>query len=99
MVLLRNDAAALPIAATSKVASFGINQINTYKGGTGSGDVNAASTTTIARGLASRFPVNDALQTYYGDFYEANKVYHEGQFGAKGYYTCDEATVSPNSPL
>ena len=95
MVLLRNDAAALPIAATSKVASFGINQINTYKGGTGSGDVNAASTTTIARGLASRFPVNDTLQTYYGDFYEANKVYHEGQFGAKGYYTCDEATVSP----
>lgn len=95
MVLLRNEAAALPIAATSKVASFGINQINTYKGGTGSGDVNAASTTTIARGLASRFPVNDTLQTYYGDFYEANKVYHEGQFGAKGYYTCDEATVSP----
>ncbi|RSM22260.1 beta-glucosidase [Aeromonas salmonicida] len=95
MVLLRNDAAALPIAATSKVASFGINQINTYKGGTGSGDVNAANTTTIAQGLASRFPVNGALQTYYGDFYEANKVYHEGQFGAKGYYTCDEATVSP----
>lgn len=94
MVLLRNDAAALPIAATSKVASFGINQINTYKGGTGSGDVNAAST-TIAQGLASRFPVNGALQAYYGDFYEANKVYHEGQFGAKGYYTCDEAAVSP----
>lgn len=95
MVLLRNDAAALPIAVTSKVASFGINQINTYKGGTGSGDVNAASTSTIAQGLASRFPVNGALQAYYGDFYEANKVYHEGQFGAKGYYTCDEAAVSP----
>lgn len=95
MVLLRNEAAALPIATTSKVASFGINQINTYKGGTGSGDVNAASTTTIAQGLASRFPVNGALQAYYGDFYEANKVYHEGQFGAKGYYTCDEAAVSP----
>lgn len=94
MVLLRNDAAALPIAATSKVASFGINQINTYKGGTGSGDVNAASTTTIAQGLASRFPVNGALQAYYGDFYEANKVYHEGQFGAKGYYTCAEAPIS-----
>lgn len=95
MVLLRNDAAALPIAVASKVASFGINQINTYKGGTGSGDVNAASTSTIAQGLASRFPVNGALQAYYGDFYEANKVYHEGQFGAKGYYTCDEAAVSP----
>uniref|UniRef100_UPI00286FA586 glycoside hydrolase family 3 C-terminal domain-containing protein n=1 Tax=Aeromonas aquatica TaxID=558964 RepID=UPI00286FA586 len=95
MVLLRNEAAALPLAATSKVASFGINQTNTYKGGTGSGDVNAASLTTIAQGLASRFPVSEALQAYYRDFYENNKVYHEGQFGAKGYYTCAEAAVSP----
>ncbi|WP_421293321.1 beta-glucosidase [Aeromonas taiwanensis] len=93
MVLLRNQAAALPIATTSKVASFGINQINTYKGGTGSGDVNAASTTTIAQGLAARFPVSETLQAYYSDFYENNKVYHEGQFGAKGYYTCAEADV------
>lgn len=93
MVLLRNQAAALPIATNSKVASFGINQINTYKGGTGSGDVNAAGTTTIAQGLAARFPVNETLQAYYRDFYENNKVYHEGQFGAKGYYTCAEADV------
>ncbi|WP_323885256.1 beta-glucosidase [Aeromonas hydrophila] len=94
MVLLRNDAAALPLAASSTLASFGINQINTYKGGTGSGDVNAASTTTIAQGLAARFLVNEALQSYYRDFYENNKVYHEGQFGAKGYYTCAEAPIS-----
>lgn len=93
MVLLRNQAAALPITTNSKVASFGINQINTYKGGTGSGDVNAAGTTTIAQGLAARFPVNETLQAYYRDFYENNKVYHEGQFGAKGYYTCAEADV------
>lgn len=95
MVLLRNEAAALPLATSSKVASFGINQINTYKGGTGSGDVNAAGLTTIAQGLAERFTVSAALQAYYGDFYESNKVYHEGQFGAKGYYTCAEAAISP----
>ncbi|PJG60150.1 beta-glucosidase [Aeromonas cavernicola] len=94
MVLLRNDAAALPLAASSSLASFGINQINTYKGGTGSGDVNAASTTTIAQGLAARFSVNEALQRYYRDFYQNNKVYHEGQFGAKGYYTCAEAPIN-----
>lgn len=95
MVLLRNEAAALPLATSSKVASFGIDQINTYKGGTGSGDVNAAGLTTIAQGLAERFTVSAALQAYYGDFYESNKVYHEGQFGAKGYYTCAEAAISP----
>ena len=94
MVLLRNEATALPIAANSKVASFGINQINTYKGGTGSGDVNAASTVTIGEGLANRFQVSGALQDYYDDFYAKNKVYHAGQFGAKGYYTCAEAGVS-----
>ena len=94
MVLLRNEAAALPLATSSTLASFGINQINTYKGGTGSGDVNAASTTTIAQGLAAHFPVYEALQSYYRDFYENNKVYHEGQFGAKGYYTCAEAPIS-----
>lgn len=95
MVLLRNEAGTLPLATSSKVASFGINQINTYKGGTGSGDVNAAGLTTIAQGLAERFTVSAALQAYYGDFYESNKVYHEGQFGAKGYYTCAEAAISP----
>ncbi len=99
MVLLRNES-ALPIAATAqKVASFGVNQIATYKGGTGSGDVNAAYTVSTAQGLANKFTVNTDLETYYSEFYEANKVYHAGQFGAAGYYTCDEASVTDNQAL
>lgn len=94
MVLLQNDNNALPIADSNTVATFGVNQIATYKGGTGSGDVNAAYTVNIADGLAERFTVNADLQSFYASYYEANKVYHAGNFGAAGYYTCDESSLS-----
>lgn len=95
MVLLRNESTALPIADTSKVATFGINQINTYKGGTGSGDVNALRTVSIAEGLASRFNVSSALQDYYRNYFDNNKVFHPPIFtGLNGYYSCEEATLS-----
>ena len=93
MVLLRNERNALPLASNTRVASFGVNQINTYKGGTGSGDVNAAKTVNIADGLAGRFHVNQELQRYYRAFYASHKVFHEGKFGARGHYTCEEAAL------
>jgi beta-glucosidase len=53
MVLLKNDNMPLPISKDQKVSLFGNTQIETVKGGTGSGDVNAAYTTSIADGLKS----------------------------------------------
>ncbi|MFP5115781.1 beta-glucosidase [Bacillaceae bacterium C204] len=53
MVLLKNDKMPLPISKNQKVTLFGNTQIETVKGGTGSGDVNAAYTTSIADGLKS----------------------------------------------
>ena len=93
MVLLKNDS-ALPIADGKKVATFGVNQIGTYKGGTGSGDVNAAYTVNIADGLAARFSVNSDLQSWYSTYYANNKVYHAGNFGAAGYYTCEDGAIT-----
>lgn len=98
MVLLKNSA-ALPIAESKTVATFGVNQINTYKGGTGSGDVHAAYTVTIAKGLSNRFTTNTELQDYYSTYYEANKVEHAGSFGGASTYSCDEALVTGNSEL
>ena len=43
----------LPISKDQKITLFGNTQIETVKGGTGSGDVNAAYTTSIADGLKS----------------------------------------------
>lgn len=55
MVLLKNNGAALPInKAQQKVALFGNAQVETIKGGTGSGDVNVSHTTTIVEGLQNQ---------------------------------------------
>jgi beta-glucosidase len=98
MVLLKNNA-ALPIADGKTLATFGVNQVNTYKGGTGSGDVHAAYTVSIAKGLANRFTVNGDLQDYYTTYFATNKVEHAGSFGGASTYSCDEATVTDNSTL
>ncbi|MCH7372415.1 glycoside hydrolase family 3 C-terminal domain-containing protein [Aeromonas sp. MR16] len=73
MVLLKNHQASLPLAGGSKVASFGITQINTLKGGAGSGDVNAAHTVNVADGLAQQFAVDGGLDAFYRSFFEQNK--------------------------
>ena len=98
MVLLKNSA-ALPITDSKTVATFGVNQINTYKGGTGSGDVHTAYTVSIAKGLANRFTVNSDLQDYYSTYFATNKVEHAGNFGGASTYSCDEALVTGNSEL
>ncbi|NHC40375.1 beta-glucosidase [Bacillus sp. MM2020_1] len=53
MVLLKNDNMPLPISKNQEITLFGNTQIETVKGGTGSGDVNAAYTISIADGLKS----------------------------------------------
>ena len=50
MVLLKNEGGALPLPQCS-VAVFGIGQIRTVKGGTGSGEVNNVSNVSILDGL------------------------------------------------
>lgn len=95
MVLLKNEGAVLPITDAQSVAAFGINQINTYKGGTGSGDVNVESIVNIATGLADRFALNSELADDYAQFFEDNKVEVSGGFGNQmPYYTCDEPTFT-----
>ncbi|MDR0672009.1 MAG: glycoside hydrolase family 3 C-terminal domain-containing protein, partial [Oscillospiraceae bacterium] len=59
MVLLKNDAGAdgvqvLPLTPADKIAVFGGAQINTIKGGTGSGDVNVPYNRNILYGLRQK---------------------------------------------
>ena len=93
MVLLKNNQASLPLAGGSKVASFGITQINTLKGGAGSGDVNAAYTVNVADGLARQFSVDTGLADFYRTFFEQNKT--SSDFGGiSTVVSCPEPALS-----
>lgn len=93
MVLLKNHQASLPLAGGSKVASFGITQINTLKGGAGSGDVNAAYTVNVADGLARQFSVDPGLADFYRTFFEQNKT--SSDFGGiSTVVSCPEPALS-----
>jgi len=74
VILLKNTDDTLPLGRSSSVALFGINQVNTLKGGYGSGDVSAAYTVTIADGLSDRFAVDAELKKFYEEFFAANKT-------------------------
>jgi len=60
MVLLKNEAAALPLRADAKLALFGNSGYEMIVGGTGSGDVNRAYTVSLPQGLADAGLVADA---------------------------------------
>ncbi|MFM2481647.1 glycoside hydrolase family 3 C-terminal domain-containing protein [Celerinatantimonas sp. YJH-8] len=96
MVLLKNSGATLPIHPEQSIASFGIAQVNTYKGGTGSGDVHAPHIINIAEGLAHQFTVNRELQQFYTQYFNVHKQEAPGALGTIGnemLYTCDEPSI------
>lgn len=97
MVLLRNQESALPLTKSSKVASFGIGQLNTLKGGTGSGDVRASYTKKIIDGLSNKFTIDSTLETYYREYFAdpANCVVTTDQFGVSPVTNCTEASITP----
>ena len=72
MVLLRNEGAALPLAAGQTLALFGNTSYNLIAGGTGSGDVNRAYTISIAQGLnRSGFSINEPFRQAYTNYLKA----------------------------
>jgi beta-glucosidase len=75
MVLLKNDSAALPLAAeTKKLAVFGNSSYNIITGGTGSGDVNEAYSVSLVEGLQNAgYSINENLMTAYTAYTDAVK--------------------------
>ncbi|MFC4322394.1 beta-glucosidase [Litchfieldia salsa] len=66
MVLLKNDEKTLPLDKNAKIGLFGNTQIETIKGGTGSGIVQAKYTVSIAEGLEKQgFKLHQGLLSSY----------------------------------
>lgn len=75
MVLLKNEKEALPIAQTTKkIALFGNTSYNIIKGGTGSGNVNAAYSIDLLQGLSNAgYEVSHSLKDSYVKHIESEK--------------------------
>lgn len=67
MILLKNEAASLPIAPqVKKIAAFGLASYDIFTGGTGSGDVNEAYSVSLPEGLTnSGYSLDEGLKIAY----------------------------------
>ena len=70
MVLLKNEKEALPLGGNiKKIAAFGNTSYEIIKGGTGSGNVNAAYSVPLIEGLKKAgYTVDESLQKIYSKF-------------------------------
>lgn len=70
MVLLKNENQALPFNKNLKnIAAFGINSYEIIKGGTGSGNVNAAYSVSLIEGLTKAgYSADESLKNKYTEF-------------------------------
>jgi beta-glucosidase len=69
MVLLKNNKTSLPLSKNGHIGLFGNTQIETIKGGTGSGDVNAKYTVSIADGLKNAgYKLDETLYKKYQSY-------------------------------
>ncbi len=96
-ILLKNTDTTLPITSGASLATFGVNQVNLYKGGTGSGDVNSAYAVNLLDGLSQQYQLNAELVDYYQRYFEENQYEEEVFFNT--IVKCDDPMVSDNSDL
>lgn len=90
IVLLKNNG-ALPVNRNARIALFGTGQIETIKGGTGSGDTHPRYVISILEGMRERnLKVDDELveiySRYIGELRERDEYkIREGLFGSTAY--------------
>ena len=82
MVLLKNEAGMLPMAADAKVALFGNTSYDFIGGGKGSGDVNKAYVVDLMQGLKNvGVQLDDELSELYAKSIEYQKSLYVAEYG------------------
>lgn len=75
LVLLKNEAGALPFAGVKSIALYGVGAYKTVAGGTGSGNVNKAYTVSIREGLEKAgYKVDSDIADYYTKYIAYEEV-------------------------
>jgi len=94
MVLLKNEAEALPMSAEVKnVALFGLTAYKSIAGGTGSGNVNKPYVRNIDEGLTEAgLNLDKAIAEYYRDFIQAENA-KTAMNGAGGWGLLGESVI------
>ena len=94
MVLLKNEAAVLPLPGTDhRIALFGMNGYELIAGGTGSGDVNKAYKISLHQGLKNAgYAVDQSLTDNY-------TKYWKNQYASRPKQTFFEAFMKPLPPV
>ena len=96
MILLENNG-ALPLTIDKRIAVFGNGQIETVKGGFGSGDVNARYTVSILEGLiAAGYDVYEELARSYEIYIKGVRQLPEYSLEGRRW---GRAPVPPQKPL
>ncbi|PRX27189.1 beta-glucosidase [Orenia metallireducens] len=97
MVLLKNKQKVLPLNSDAKIGLFGNGQIETIKGGTGSGDVNTAYTISIAKGLDENFELDQDLLARYATYVSTLRGLKEYQKPPHSFF--EQKPQIPEKPL
>ncbi len=101
MVLLKNEGHLLPLHDGTKLAVFGIGQIHTIKGGTGSGEVNNLKSVNILEGLegCESLKVDEDVAAVYRKWAETHGIVKQGFFAGPGEQKNynDETPIDPSA--
>ena len=76
IVMLKNESHCLPLEAGSRIAVFGVGQIRTVKGGTGSGEVNNVHSVNLLEGLSAdeAYRVDPLIAARYTEHAETTQI-------------------------